>query len=69
MRLPDMEGLELVRRLRSDPATQRSYIVILTAMWGMAALPMNVERLGADALIFKPITTEAVRGLVEKLTR
>jgi hypothetical protein len=38
-------------------------------MWGMAALPMNVERLGADALIFKPITTEAVRGLVEKLTR
>jgi DNA-directed RNA polymerase subunit E'/Rpb7 len=35
----------------------------------MVALPMDVERLGADALIFKPITTEVVRGLVEKLTR
>jgi CheY-like chemotaxis protein len=70
MNLPDMKGLELIRRLRSDPATERSYVVMLTAMWGMEAVyGREVERVGADALIFKPITTEAVRTLVEKLTR
>jgi CheY-like chemotaxis protein len=70
MRLPDMEGLELVRRLRSDPATQGSCVVILTAMWIVeAAYRKEVERLGVDAFISKPITKEAVRTLVAKLTR
>jgi len=69
LNLPDIEGLELVRRLRSDPATQRSHIVILTAMWAVETYPRDVKELGVDAFITKPITAEAARTLVEKLTR
>jgi len=64
LNLPDTNGLELARKLRSSASTSRSYIVILTAMGGMTAHELDV-----DAFISKPITTEAVRTLVDKLAR
>lgn len=64
LNLPDTNGVELARKLRSSASTSRSYIVILTAMGGMTAHELDV-----DAFISKPITTEAVRTLVEKLAR
>src|SRR5262245_42045553 len=32
LNLPDMTGLDVIRELRSDPSTERTYAVILTAM-------------------------------------
>src|SRR5215472_2908408 len=32
LRLPDMSGLEVVHGLRSNPSTQKTYVVLLTAM-------------------------------------
>lgn len=54
VRLPDMEGLELVRRLRAQPATQHVPIVAVSA-W---AMPEDSERAlaaGCDGYITKPI--------------
>ncbi len=54
VRLPDMEGLELVRRLRALPATQNVPIVAISA-W---AMPEDSERALAaccDGYITKPI--------------
>ncbi len=54
VRLPDMEGLELVRRLRAQPATKNVPIVAVSA-W---ALPEDSERAlaaGCDGYITKPI--------------
>jgi len=62
--LPDTNGLEVVRELRSSPSTARSYIVILTAMTGLES-----NQSGVDAVISKPITIEAVRTLMETLRR
>ena len=61
LNLPDMSGLDVVRGLRSNPSTQKTYVVILTAMRAPAEQP------GVDAFISKPITSDAVQELMEKL--
>jgi CheY-like chemotaxis protein len=61
LNLPDMNGLDVVRGLRANPSTQKTYVVILTAMRAPAEQP------GVDAFIAKPITIDAVQELVEKL--
>jgi len=68
--LPDMKGGEMVRRLRSDSATRRTHAVILTAlseaeirMYNRAAEPGWVNE-----FIAKPLTTDALRGVLAKLS-
>jgi CheY-like chemotaxis protein len=61
LNLPDMSGLDVVRELRSNPSTQKTYVVILTAMRAPAEQP------GVDAFISKPITIDAIQELKEKL--
>jgi len=68
LNLPDMNGLELVRELRSRPSTSRSYIVILTAMSGTTLKHLAPDQ-NVDAIIVKPITVETVRTLIERLGR
>ena len=60
MNLPDMSGLDVVRELRSNPSTERSYVVILTGMPGM-----NATQLRVDLYMTKPITIEAIEMLVQ----
>ena len=61
LNLPDMSGLDVVRELRSNPSTQKTYVVMLTAMRAPAEQP------GVDAFISKPITIDAIQELKEKL--
>lgn len=61
LRLPDMSGLQVIQGLRSHPATQKTYMVMLTAMRAPAEQP------GVDAFISKPITSDAVQALLQKL--
>jgi CheY-like chemotaxis protein len=54
--LPGMDGLEAIRRLKSDPATQDICIVVLTAR----AMKGDRERAlaqGCDAYMTKPLDT------------
>jgi DNA-binding NarL/FixJ family response regulator len=69
MNLPDMKGLQVIRELRSNPSTQQTYAVILTAMseWEIQAYKSNSEKLGVDAFISKPLRPQAIRDLVAKL--
>ena len=68
LNLPDMSGLDVVRGLRSRPATEEVYAVILTAMRETEpARRSEAEALGVNAFMFKPITLEAIRTLVETL--
>jgi CheY-like chemotaxis protein len=68
LKLPDMPGLDLVRRLRSDPSTAGIYIAILTALRekDLTGRPEAGEQ-QADAFISKPLTFDAVRRLKEAL--
>jgi two-component system, OmpR family, response regulator len=66
LRLPDMNGLEVVRDLRANPATQRICVAILSAFGGIPPTwQSEATELGVDAMIVKPITVETIRRLVE----
>jgi len=69
LKLPDMTGLEVASVLRSNPATEGTYVVILTAMRRSEVTHrVGVDQPRIDAFLTKPITLEAIRTLVERLT-
>ena len=64
LKLPKLDGLEVLRRLRADPRTRLIPIIILTA----SCEPQDIRaayRLGANSYICKPVNfslfAEAVR--------
>ena len=59
--LPKMDGYEVARRLRRDPATRRSWIVAVTAR-GDAD---EAFRAGCDQLLLKPLLIDDVLLCVE----
>ena len=61
--LPGMSGIELCRRLRREPATRRTPIIMLTARTGEAERVAGLD-LGADDYITKPFS---VRELVARV--
>ena len=64
--LPGMNGLEICRRLRNEPATQRTPIVIITAK----TLPSDIRtslQLGANDYFAKPFSVREVVGQVRSL--
>ncbi len=65
IRLPDIDGLEVLRRLRSLPETKDVPIVAMTAQ----AMPDEVERFvaaGCDGYIQKPISLQTFRAEVQR---
>jgi two-component system OmpR family response regulator len=54
--LPDLDGLEVCRRLRDDPATSRVPIVFLTARAGEKDRVRGLAA-GADDYVVKPFST------------
>ncbi|HEX6588223.1 MAG TPA: response regulator [Longimicrobiales bacterium] len=59
--MPEMDGFEATRVLRSQDLTKRTPIIAVTAMDGAQRLSMQA---GADDFIAKPIDT---RGLMAKI--
>jgi CheY-like chemotaxis protein len=66
LKLPRMDGLEVLRRVRADPRTRLLPVVILTTSKEERDL-INGYQLGANSYIRKPVDfvqfTEAVRQL------
>jgi PAS domain S-box-containing protein len=66
LHLPDMPGEEVLRRLRSDPRTADTPVVILSA----DARPSLIKRLlgaGARAFLTKPLDVAELLGLLDEL--
>jgi DNA-binding response OmpR family regulator len=64
--LPGMNGMEICQRLRKEPATHRTPIVILSAK----ALPADINttlQLGANDYIIKPFSIKEVVTQVRSL--
>jgi len=69
IQLPGMDGLELTRRIKADPATQKTSILALTA-YAMKGDEEKALAAGCDGYITKPIDTRALPGLIaEHLNR
>jgi two-component system cell cycle response regulator DivK len=63
VQLPEMDGLELTRLLRLDPALTGVIIVALTA-YAMKGDQENAKAAGCDGYITKPIDTRTFAGVV-----
>jgi CheY-like chemotaxis protein len=64
VQLPGIDGLELTRRLKADPATRDIKILGLTA-YAMKGDREKILAAGCDGYIAKPIDTRALPGLLE----
>jgi CheY-like chemotaxis protein len=64
IQLPGMDGLELTRKLKSDPATQDIKIVGLTA-YAMRGDQERILAAGCDGYIPKPIDTRTLAGSIK----
>ncbi len=65
VRMPGMSGLELCRRLKEDPATERIAVVLLTGSDGGVE---GADGTGADALMRKPFSPLELLAVMERLT-
>jgi len=63
LQMPGMDGFELTRRLKADPATGRIVILALTA-YAMKGDEERVLAAGCDGYIAKPIDTRALPGVI-----
>jgi DNA-binding response OmpR family regulator len=66
--LPEMTGLELAKRLRSQPATQRVPILMVTAK-AEEIDQINGLNAGADDYVAKPFSLKVLMARVEALLR
>ncbi len=68
LQMPQMDGLTLTRKLRSEPATQHVPIVAVTA-YAMKGDERRAIEAGCDGYITKPIDTRALPGQLERFFR
>jgi CheY-like chemotaxis protein len=66
VQLPGIDGLELTRRLKADPATKSIVIIALTA-YAMKGDQEKAREAGCDDYVTKPIDTRALPEIVAKL--
>ncbi|HEX8730157.1 MAG TPA: response regulator [Ktedonobacterales bacterium] len=64
VRLPDMDGAEVFRRLRETPGTEDCQVVFLTAS---SSLDLSVRGVDGGVLVRKPFDVEQVIALVSAL--
>jgi two-component system CheB/CheR fusion protein len=62
--LPEVDGYEVARRLKADPATRHIYVIALTG-YGMPGDIIRAREAGFDAHLLKPARLEEVLKLIE----
>jgi CheY-like chemotaxis protein len=68
IQLPGIDGLELTRRLKADPATRDTIILALTA-YAMKGDEQKALEAGCDGYVTKPIDTRTLPGVVAAFLR
>jgi len=63
IQLPGMKGLELTRRLKSDP-TKRDIVILAVTAYAMSGDDVRVVKAGCDGYVAKPIDTRALPAIV-----
>ncbi|HXB96812.1 MAG TPA: response regulator [bacterium] len=66
VQLPDLNGLELARRLKADPRSAAIPVVAVTA-YAMSGDKGRALSAGCDAYVSKPIDTRALPSLLRSL--
>ncbi|HET6680446.1 MAG TPA: PAS domain S-box protein [Gemmatimonadaceae bacterium] len=66
LRMPGMDGVELIRRLQALPAFSRTRFVLSTGDSASPSVRESIEKLGLAAVVDKPYDLEALRHIVEE---
>jgi DNA-binding response OmpR family regulator len=66
--LPEMDGFEVCRRLKSDPATKELPVIMLTAKKSREDMARG-EKVGADWYITKPFKSAMVIETIQRFLR
>ncbi len=66
VRMPNLDGLEVTRRLKGDPRTSSIAVLILTASVD-GTQPEQASAAGADGYLAKPFTTARLRETARSL--
>ena len=66
--MPQLDGLEVCRRLKSDPATRLTPVVLVTGLSDLQDRIKGIEA-GADEFLSKPVHPLELRARVASLTR
>lgn len=64
--MPEMDGLEMIRSMKKDPATAAIPVVVVTTEGSSEIVNKFMEQ-GADGYIKKPFTPEQVRDLLVQI--
>jgi two-component system chemotaxis response regulator CheY len=64
--MPGMDGLELLRRIRQQPAFNAARVLMVTTETGMGQMAEAIAA-GANEYIMKPFTAEVVRDKLQLL--
>jgi putative two-component system response regulator len=66
--MPHVDGLEVCRRLKADPATRLTPVVLVTGQTGLDDRIRGIEA-GADEFLSKPVHPHELRARVRSLSR
>jgi putative two-component system response regulator len=66
--MPEMDGLEVCRRLKADPATRLTPIVLVTGQTDLLDRIRGIEA-GADEFLSKPVHPHELRARIRSLSR
>jgi sigma-B regulation protein RsbU (phosphoserine phosphatase) len=61
--MPEVDGIELTRRIRYSPRGGYTYVLLVTARTGVEALVQGIEA-GADDFVNKPLQAEELRARI-----
>lgn len=65
--IPGIDGLQLCRRLREDPRTERVPIIGITGYEHFVNEPGRATRAGCDAIFLKPCQPETLLAAIHQL--
>jgi CheY-like chemotaxis protein len=66
LRMPGLDGFEVMNRLRSDPSTAALPVLAITAM-AEATIQERALKAGCAGILVKPVSPREVMTLVERL--
>lgn len=65
--MPDVDGLEVCRAIRRDPATAATPVLLVTARLDVAENPNSWREAGANGVVTKPFSPAYLLSEVERL--
>lgn len=68
VRMPDMDGFELCRRLKDDPATRPIPILLVTGLAANEVEP-RAQEAGAEAFLTRPYDGTALLQTIQRLLK